>query len=74
LARRGGIKRIAGDVYPEIMSITEGFLATIIKDALCYMHYAKRNTVIIGDLICAIKRHGKSFVGSFWDVYFWMKN
>ena len=47
------------------MSITEGFLATIIKDALCYMHYAKRNTVIIGDLICAIKRHGKSFVGSF---------
>ena len=66
LCRKGGVKRIKGDVYDEARDYISTFLKTIITDTLYYMQYAKRKTVTTNDVIFSIKRHGKSFIGG-WD-------
>ena len=47
LARRGGVKRISGLIYEETRNILKSFLKNVIKDAITYTEYAKRNTVTL---------------------------
>tara|TARA_Y100000748_G_scaffold303144_1_gene307417 strand:- start:1069 stop:1431 length:363 start_codon:yes stop_codon:yes gene_type:complete len=63
LCRRGGIKRISGDIYDESRSVLKAFIDNIVKDALSYCAHARRKTVIPLDIIYALKRQGKTLYG-----------
>src|SRR3990170_3358964 len=56
-ARRGGVKRLSGDVYEESKSALSSFLETIIKDSIVYTNHAGRKTVTSGDIVYALKRN-----------------
>lgn len=58
LARRGGVKRIAGVVYPEVQNLLVEFLRGVIKDAFVFMEYSRRKTVTAMDVVYALKRNG----------------
>jgi histone H4 len=63
LARRGGVQRIQGEVYPEIRSALRSFLEPVISDAITYSQYAKRKTVMVVDVLHALKRNGRTVYG-----------
>jgi len=63
LARRGGVKRISGDVYTTTRGVLRKFLEKVIHDAITYTEYAQRKTVTAMDITHALKRNGQSLYG-----------
>ncbi|KRX05335.1 Histone-fold [Pseudocohnilembus persalinus] len=63
LARRGGIKRLSSDVYGEVQDVIQGFLERIIRDTLTFTEHARRKTVLAMDVVQALKRSGRHFLG-----------
>ena len=63
LARRGGVKRIAGLVYEETRGVLKKFLENIIRDTVTYTEHAKRKTVQTSDVIHALKHQGRTIYG-----------
>lgn len=63
LARRGGVQRIQGDVYPEVRSALRSFLEPVIRDSITYMEGAQRKTVMLVDVLHALKRNGRTVYG-----------
>lgn len=63
LARRGGVKRIAGTVYEETRGVLKVFLEDTIRDTITYMDHAKRKTVSVMDVLYALKRRGRTLYG-----------
>ena len=66
LARRGGVKRIAGEVYDEIRTSLKEYLTTLVQDSVTYSMY-RRNpgmghacTVTTGDVLMALKKNNKT--------------
>ena len=62
-ARRGGVKRISSDVYPEVRSILKSFLQRIVLTAVTYTEHARRKTVNVYDVIHALKWEGRPMYG-----------
>lgn len=62
LARRGGVKRIAGDVYEHQRTWVRKFLDKIVGDAIIMAHGARRKTVTLGDVLNALKHNGKTML------------
>ena len=67
LARQGGVKRISTGAIPELRTMIVKFMETVIRDALTFAEYAKRKTIMVMDIIFALKRHGKPMYG-FYDA------
>jgi histone H3/H4 len=63
LARRGGVKRISGDIYEEIRGVLRHFLENVIRDSVTYTEHARRKTVTATDVVYALKRQGKTLYG-----------
>lgn len=63
LCRRGGVKRISGELYGESRTVLKAFLEDVIRDAVTYTEYAKRKTVSVGDILYALKRQGRTLYG-----------
>ncbi len=63
LARRGGVKRIAGTIYEETRIVLKIFLENVIRDAVTYTEHAKRKTVTAMDVVYALKRQGRTLYG-----------
>ena len=63
LARRGGIKRISGVMYPIIRGTLYEYLQKIIQTAVIYTSHARRKTVTVYDIIYALKREGRALYG-----------
>uniref|UniRef100_A0A6V7JU22 Histone H4 n=1 Tax=Bracon brevicornis TaxID=1563983 RepID=A0A6V7JU22_9HYME len=63
LARRGGVKRIAGPIYDLIRCVLKAFLENVISDAMIYCEYGKRKLITSTDVIYALKRHGQTLYG-----------
>ena len=63
LARRGGVKRISGNIYDEVRTVMKSFLDNVVKDAITYTDYSKRKTVTALDVVYALKRQGKTLYG-----------
>ena len=63
LARRGGVKRISGNIYDETRSVIKTFLESVVKDAVTYTEYSKRKTVTALDVVYALKRQGRTIYG-----------
>ena len=54
---------MAKDVYDESRNVIFYFLMTIIKDCIIYSEHARRKTITSMDVVLALKRHGKTFLG-----------
>ena len=63
LARRGGVKRISGDIYEEIRGVLRHFLEDVIRDSVTYTEHARRKTVTAMDVVYALKRQGRTLYG-----------
>lgn len=63
LARRGGVKRIAGTIYEETRATTRLFMLNILRDAVTYTEHAKRKTVTALDVVYALRRQGRTLYG-----------
>ena len=63
LARRGGVKRISFNIYKEIRDVLQGFLRSVVRDAITYTEHAKRKTVTALDVVYALKRQGRTLYG-----------
>lgn len=64
LARRGGVKRISGQVYEETRGVLKVFLEGVIRDAVTYTDHAKRKTVSAQDVLLALKKQGRTLYGA----------
>ena len=58
IARRGGVKRMAGDIYEEARQTVVDFLDEILQHAITYTEHAHRRTVTTMDIVYAVKRMG----------------
>jgi len=58
LARRGGVKRVARLVLPEMRATMATFVKKLVNDAMVYAENARRTTVTAQDVIFAL-RHRK---------------
>ena len=67
LARRGGVIRISGLIYPVVRQTLKTYLENTIRDAVTYTDHAKRKTVTVTDVVLALRRGGKQLYG-FGDV------
>jgi histone H4 len=63
LARRGGVKRISGDIYEEARGVLRRFLENVIRDSVTYTEHARRKTVTAIDVVSALKRQGRTLYG-----------
>lgn len=63
LARKGGVKRIADEVYETARECLVQFIYKIIKDAVVFTESARRITVMPMDVVQSLKRHGKILYG-----------
>jgi histone H4 len=63
LARRGGCKRLSGLIYDETRNVLQSFLKMIVCDAALYTEHARRKTLTAMDVICALKRQGRTLYG-----------
>jgi histone H4 len=58
LARRAGVKRISLGIYEEAPAALRAWLSKIIHDACALTEHARRMTVIVNDVLLALKRNG----------------
>jgi histone H4 len=63
LARRGGVKRLSDLIYEEIRTVLKTFLENVIRDSVTYTDHARRKTVTAMDVVCALKRQGRTLYG-----------
>ena len=63
LARRGGVKRIAAEVYDEVRDTLRTFVENVVRDATAYTEHAKRKTVTALDVVNALRKRGKIIYG-----------
>ena len=63
LARRGGVKRIAGLMYEEICEVLKVFMENLLRDAITYTEHACRKTVTAMDVVYALKCQGRTLYG-----------
>ena len=63
LARRGGVKRIAFNIYKEVREVLQGFLRSVVRDSITYTEHARRKTVTAMDVVYALKRQGRTLYG-----------
>ena len=64
MCRRGGVKRISGQVYEETRGILKSWLGEVIQHTETYMEHARRKTVVPMDVILALKRMKTTFYPS----------
>mgnify|MGYP003572947348 CR=1 len=63
LARRGGVKRIAGPVYAEVRDIIRSFVDGTVRDATAFAEHAGKKTVSLANILGALKRRGTTIYG-----------
>jgi len=64
LARRGGVKRISAQVYPDAKGVLRQFVDSVVYYALLYKNAFGRKTVSLKDVVLALKRRGSILVGA----------
>ncbi|KAK6544646.1 Core component of nucleosome [Orbilia ellipsospora] len=69
LARRGGVKRISGQIYEEIRGVMKIYMEKILKDCVTYCEHARRKTVTVVDVVHALRRIGRPIYGFDPDTY-----
>lgn len=60
LARRGGVKRLSGNVYNQVRAILKAFMISVLTDVVTYTEHARRRTINGDDVGRALKRQGRT--------------
>ena len=63
LARRGGVKRAARLVLPELRATMAAFVKNLVKDSVTYALSAKRMTLTAQDVIYALRHRQMHLYG-----------
>lgn len=58
LARRAGVKRINDGIYEEAPTALLAWLRKVVNDTVAFAENARRMTVIVNDVLYALKRNG----------------
>ncbi|KAI9872708.1 MAG: hypothetical protein M1830_001273 [Pleopsidium flavum] len=69
MARRGGVKRISGQIYDEMRGAMKTFLQGIVSDCCIYLDHRDGKTVTVTDVIFALKRRGRPIYGFDKDTF-----
>ena len=60
MARRGGVKRLSVLIYEESRGVLKVFLENIIRDSVTIMQHSRRSTVMVKDVLYALKRQKRT--------------
>ena len=63
LARKGGVKRMAGNIHDDIRGAMKIFLKHVVQDAITYAEHVRRKTITVMDVVYALKNHGRNMYG-----------
>lgn len=63
LARRGGVRRVSGNVYQPIRELVSVFLDKVIRDSITYTEYGRRKTITALDVVYALRHQGHTLYG-----------
>jgi histone H4 len=63
IARRGGVKRLNGNVYDEARNQLQSFLTTVVNDSVTYTKHGSRKTVTSDDVCHSLQRNGFAMYG-----------
>jgi len=63
LARRGGVKRISGDIYDETRKVLKLYLEGLLKEITDVVETCKRKTVCVTDVVYVLRRQGRPIYG-----------
>ena len=63
LARRAGVKRIAGLLHDEVRATLKGFVERTVSAAVAYTEHARKRTVTTGAVVAALKKNGRMLYG-----------
>lgn len=63
LARRAGVKRVAGTLVPEIRSVLKGFVEDTVRNACALAEHGRRTVLSCGDVIAALRSRGRTIYG-----------
>ncbi|KAH3743394.1 core histone H2A/H2B/H3/H4 [Pelomyxa schiedti] len=63
LARKAGITRMADDAIWVTRGALFTFVTHVTRDALAYCDFAQRKTVMVSDVLYALKRQGQTVYG-----------
>jgi len=69
LARRGGVKRISGQIYEDVRAAMVDRLTTLLRDCTTYVDHRGAKTVTVTDVIFSLKRMGTPIYGFDKDSY-----
>ncbi len=58
LARRGGCKRINGNLYEEVRTVLKIWLSAVLRSAITYTEHARRKTITAMDIVLGVKHFG----------------
>nr|CCD13738.1 unnamed protein product [Trypanosoma congolense IL3000] len=58
LARRGGVRRLAEPVYDEVRDILKSFVENLLRKAVVYTRYRRRETISASDVVSALRTYG----------------
>eukprot|EP01060_Flectonema_neradi_P041024 TRINITY_DN956_c0_g6_i1.p1 TRINITY_DN956_c0_g6~~TRINITY_DN956_c0_g6_i1.p1 ORF type:complete len:114 (+),score=12.28 TRINITY_DN956_c0_g6_i1:47-388(+) len=56
IARRGGCKRIAANVYDEARALINKFVENVMDDTVAILEMTNRRTVRVGDILYALRK------------------
>ncbi|CAJ1032000.1 hypothetical protein, conserved [Leishmania lindenbergi] len=63
MARRGGVKRISGDLYEEVRRVLKAYVEDIVRCSTAYTEYARKKTVTASDVVNALRKRGHILYG-----------
>merc|ERR1712213_71893 len=63
LCRRAGSARVSASVYDLLMQLIYDFVKSIVKKCCIYTEHAARKTVVVSDVVCALRRCGLMLYG-----------
>ncbi|XP_050794243.1 histone H4-like [Gopherus flavomarginatus] len=63
LARCSGVKCVSGLIYELTSGVLKVFLENVIRDAVTYTEHAKRKTMMVMDVLYALKLQGCTLYG-----------
>ncbi|CAJ1008247.1 hypothetical protein Q4I28_003560 [Leishmania naiffi] len=58
MARRGGVKRISGDLYEEVRRVLKVYVEGIVRCSAACAEYARKKTVTAADVVNALRKRG----------------
>ena len=62
-ARRGGCKRMSATIYAPVRESLRKYLTPIIRDTVTFAEHSRRRTIIVADVLHALKRNHVTIYG-----------